>query len=193
MRGCRPTTAEENRAIMDSFQGDYALRDRALVVLALTSGFRISECLSLRVHDLFQNGSWVKHFTVKASNTKQGTYSQTVALHPRAEKALTQWLLSGSGFWDAMMLFKSRQGANKAIDRRQATRILAAAKKAAGLTGKVSWHSFRKWFANECHEAFDGDIFKTAKALRHKSINSTASYLSFRQEEIDETVLHLRL
>ena len=49
----------------------------------------------------------------------------------------------------------------------------------------------RKSFANRIYEKLNHDLVKTKKALGHKNINSTVSYLSFREEEIDEAILAL--
>jgi integrase len=56
MKGCRPLTDTEITEVLQSFAGRYALRDKALFVLGLLSGFRISELLSLRVQDVYRHG-----------------------------------------------------------------------------------------------------------------------------------------
>ena len=57
------------------------------------------------------------------------------------------------------------------------------------MTGNLGTHSMRKTFANQIYDQFGGDLVKTAQALAHKSVNSTARYLSFREAEIDEAIL----
>jgi integrase len=52
MIGARPLTNGEIANVLNAFTGAYAARDRALFVLGLKSGFRISEMLSLRVSDV---------------------------------------------------------------------------------------------------------------------------------------------
>jgi integrase len=52
--------AEEITAVSRSFGGTYAARDRALFILGLKSGFRISELLSLRLGDVLQHGCLVQ-------------------------------------------------------------------------------------------------------------------------------------
>ncbi len=49
----------------------------------------------------------------------------------------------------------------------------------------------RKTFADKIYDRLGHDLIKTQKALGHKNINSTVSYLSFREEEIDEAILGL--
>ena len=64
MKGCRPLTDEEIDLVLASFFGKYESRDRALFLLGLKSGFRISEILSLKVKDVCRNGRMVDRVTV---------------------------------------------------------------------------------------------------------------------------------
>ncbi len=52
MRGTRPLTDEEIEIVSGSFSGRFELRDRALFLLGVKSGFRISELLSLRLNEI---------------------------------------------------------------------------------------------------------------------------------------------
>ena len=56
MRGCRPPTEPEVEAALACLEGENGARDRALFLLGVRSGFRISEILSLRVRDVVQAG-----------------------------------------------------------------------------------------------------------------------------------------
>lgn len=47
----------------------------------------------------------------------------------------------------------------------------------------------RKTFANRVYENLGHDLVKTQRALGHKNINSPVSYLSFRDEEIEDAIL----
>jgi integrase len=58
MKGCRPLTEAEVALVRQSFGGRYARRDRALFLLGVKSGFRISELLALRVGDVGGSGWW---------------------------------------------------------------------------------------------------------------------------------------
>ena len=49
----------------------------------------------------------------------------------------------------------------------------------------------RKTFADRIYERLDGDLVKTAQALAHRSIGSTASCLTFRESEIDDAILSI--
>jgi len=85
-------------------------------------------------------------------------------------------------------IFKSKKGKNQPLKRIQAWRILKSVVNAKGLEGKIALHSTRKTFADRMYTKLGKDLIKTAKALGHKNINSTVSYLSFKTEELDNAI-----
>lgn len=192
MRGTRPFTDDEIEQISTSFEGRFARRDRAIFLLGLKSGFRISELLSLRISDLIQRGRLVDRVTVHRRHMKKRTEGRTVLLHPVAKSALTDWIDTAGAKLKLVpdsFVFQSRKGENKPITRVQFFRILARASAANGITGRLGTHSMRKTFANKIYEKLGGDLVKTQRALGHRNVNSTVQYLSFREAEIDEAIL----
>jgi len=192
MKGCRPLSQDEEAKIGAAFSGKFASRDKAIFILGTKSGFRISELLSLRIGDIFQNGQIVDRVYVERKNMKKKVEGRSVILHPDAKAALKDWfkylkkITSQSG---DKFLFLSRKGENKPIGRVQFYKILRRAFDSNNLSGKLGTHSMRKTFASKIYDRLDHDLVKTARALGHKNVNSTAQYLSFRQEEIDEAIL----
>jgi integrase len=92
MKGCQPLAEDEVDVVRKSFSGIYATRDKALFILGVKSGFRISELLSLRVGDVWQHGRLVDRVTVARAHMKKKVEGRTVVLHPEAKAALTAWL-----------------------------------------------------------------------------------------------------
>jgi integrase len=194
MKGCRPLSDEEITLISRSFGGAYAARDRALFILGLKSGFRISELLSLRVGDVVQHGRLVDQVTVRRAHMKQRTEGRTVPLHPEAKQVLAIWIdqLRARGQGGATTcLFQSRQGGNRPISRIQAWQILTEAYRTNELTGKLGTHALRKTFANKVYTRLQRDLVKTQRALGHRNINSTVAYLSFCEDDVTQAILAL--
>ena len=191
MIGSRPLTSEEVASVLKTFSGAYATRDRALFVLGLKSGCRISEMLSLKVSDVWRDGKVVEAVSVARKRMKGKVGARRVPLNLEAAKALQDWLdVLGTHRPDAPLFESQRKG--KAIDRTQAYRILEGAYNAAGLTGKLGTHAMRKTFAHGVYEALSHDLVKTQRALGHKNINSTVSYLGFGTDaEVNEAILSL--
>jgi integrase len=192
MKGCRPLTEAEVTLVQHSFGGVYADRDKALFLLGVKSGFRISELLSLHVGDVWQHGRLVDRVTVERRHMKNQREGRTVLLHPEAKTALATWLLTlrqMPGCTAQTFVFRSRKGVNRPISKVQAWRILHEAVTTNELTGKVGTHAMRKTFANRIYHQLNHDLVKTQRAMGHKNINSTVAYLSFVEDEIDQAIL----
>jgi integrase len=192
MKGCRPLSDEEVLLMARSFGGVYANRDRALFLLGVKSGFRISELLSLHVGDVWQYGRVVDRVTVQRRHMKNQREGRTVILHPEAKAALATWLRTmrqDPGSTAQTFVFRSRKGVNRPISTVQAWRILHEVVTTNELTGKVGTHAMRKTFANRVYHQLNHDLVKTQRAMGHKNINSTVAYLSFVEDEIDQAIL----
>jgi len=188
--GCRPFTDHEVRTLLNSFSGRFANRDRALFVLGIKTGFRISEMLSLTIKDVFRENQIVNRITVTKSKMKGKTESRTIILHSDAKDAIFEWLLE-RGLYQLSkddFLFQSRKGTG-AITRVQAYRIIQKAARRNNLSGKIGNHSLRKTFADRIYDKFDRDLIRVQRALGHKWITSTQAYLSFKEEEIEKAIL----
>lgn len=185
MRGANPLTRIEVKSLLKVTK---SVREKTLLTLGFSTGYRISSILSLTVGDVSTNGVVHSHVTVQAKNTKTKT-GHTVLLNSDAKKAL-QALLAVIGIDSKTPLFLSQKrtinGALKAISRIQAHRILKELFAKIGLLGSsYSTHSMRKTLAKYIYDATGGKIEKVAAVLGHKSLNSTLSYLSFNNSDID--------
>ena len=56
MKGTRPLDNDEIRRVSNCFDGIFEARNRGLFMIGVSTGGRISELLSLRVGDVYQNG-----------------------------------------------------------------------------------------------------------------------------------------
>lgn len=177
MIGSRPLTDAEVVAVSDFLRP----RDRAIFLLGIRTGFRISEILSLRRSDVQRlNGDIVTRVSVERKNMKGKISGRTVVLHESARLTLGIWCLNPSCPQDGPLF---------PITRIQAWRVLTAAYDKAGLQGKLGTHCLRKTFANKVYTSLGHDLPKTQKALGHSNINSTVSYLSFADSDVDNAIL----
>jgi integrase len=120
MKGCRPLTEAEVALVQASFGGTYADRDKALFLLGVKSGFRISELLSLRIGDVSQHGRLVDRVTVPRRQMKNTREGRTVRLHPEAKATLATWLLTVRQDPSATVqtfVFRSRKEVNRPISK----------------------------------------------------------------------------
>lgn len=180
MKGSRALTDKEIDDVLNVLKSP---RDRALFMLGVKTGLRVSELLSLRITDVWKNG--VTDFvTVQKRNTKGKIESKTLPL----TASVKTYLAAHIGTPDKdQPLFKSTQGDN-AITRMMAHRILKNAFNQLGLQGNCSTHSMRKTYAHRIHKALGEKIEMTQVALCHKSLSSTASYLQIDREAVENAI-----
>jgi site-specific recombinase XerD len=189
MTGCPALSLQELKLALASLTGRHALRDRALVMLGVRSGLRVSELLALRVGQVWDGERVVDRFYVHRQATKGKQAGASIVMHPEAARALSRWIKHGSLTDDPQRYLFPSQRKSGHLNRKSAWRILHRAFQQAGVTGMAGTHCMRKTFANNVHKALGGDLFRTAKAMRHSSPMTTLRYLSFKQEEIDQAIL----
>ncbi len=127
MKGCRPLSDSEAAQVLESLShGPFKLRNRALFLLGLRSGFRISELCSMTIGHVFQHGHFVSQISVQRKNMKGKKEGRTVPLHPEAREALIEWVNFGlHGKPVTSPLFLSRNG--NPMHRRTAWEMLKKA------------------------------------------------------------------
>lgn len=210
MKGCRPLSTREIPAVLGQFRGRWRNRDRALCILGLNSGFRISELLAFRLGTVFSRGHLLGRVEVARRDMKGKHSSRSVVFNSAARGAVAVWVrdLFNMGVVDpAAPLFLSQaqgeDGRHRPITRRQALRIIQRAGRAQGLDGRIGTHSLRKTFARAVYERekplFAADpsrelpIRVAMKALGHSSVGVTESYLGLDSAQVDEAVNELNL
>lgn len=184
MSGCRALTESEIQSVTAALVSS---RDKALFILGIRSGFRISELLSLKVSDVFARGHVLDEVRVVRRNTKGSVASRTIPLHREAREALYALCL---GLEAASPLFQSRNGVNQPISRFQAHAILKTAYEAGGLRGPgLACHTMRKSFSEKVYAALGHDLVATSAALGHKDIRNTVRYLEPNKEKVAAAIL----
>ena len=181
MKGTRPLDNDEIRLVSACFSGKYEVRNRSLFLLGVSTGGRISELLSLRIGDVWQNGKPVTDLLFDKAIVKGGEVSRAVPVNTdgmRAIEALICWHREQyRTLPKSHPLFPSRNGNGKQrMTRRAAHNVLKKAFTAAGLNGHLATHSLRKSFAQRLYEQ-TGDVFSVQEMLGHKSIATTQKYL----------------
>jgi site-specific recombinase XerD len=185
MKGARKLSDDEIAKIASSFCGRYAVRDKTLFILGLSTGGRISELLSLRVKDVWQYSKPVDTIYFQKSKTKGKRHGRGVPIKTAAKHAieeLMQWYQEqGIELSEETPLFLSQKGG--AITRQHAHDILNQAFTIAKLQGKVSAHSLRKTYANKLLQQ-GGNLYAVKEALGHASVQTTQDYLGIGEDRL---------
>jgi integrase/recombinase XerD len=172
----RHLTQAEMQAILDAPDPSTrdGIRDRAMLHLAFTGGFRVSELVGLKVCDaLFRAGYVDIHVMGKGRKQRVLTLWKTVAASLRAWLSIRGDVSVPELFVNACGQHLTRSGFKHII----AKHIPAAVKRCPSLKSKrVSPHVCRHTCALNTLQA-TGDIRKVALWLGHESIQSTEAYL----------------
>ena len=181
MKGTRPLDNDEIRRVSAAFTGMYEVRNRVLFMLGVSTGGRISELLSLRVGDVYQNKKPVTDLLYGKAIVKGGEVSRSVPVNADGRRAITEivdWHREKYRSIAATRpLFPSRHNSGTVpMHRQTAHAILKNAFMEAGLNGKLATHSLRKSFAQRLYDK-TGDIYLVQELLGHRNISTTQKYL----------------
>jgi integrase len=187
--GCPALTPTQLKKSLSLLKGRYRCRDRAMVVLGVRSGLRISELLSLRICDTFSGAKPRDRIYLKRKNSKGRHQGASLILHPQAAKAIAKWLSVRKNVGPEDWLFPSQMRPDRPLGRKSAWALLHRAFVEAGVEGMAGTHCLRKTACARIYRALKGDIFRLSIAMRHSSPLTTMAYLSFKQEEIDRAIL----
>ena len=148
------------------------VRDRAILLLLLDCGLRVSEAAGLRLGDLRPDG------TLKVMG--KGAKERIVPIGTTARGAIVRYLgQRGPGTPDAP-LFLGRRGA---LDWRGMQQVLKRLKARAGITGRCSPHSLRHTFARS-YLVNGGDAFSLQRILGHTTLDMVKRYVSMADADV---------
>ena len=200
MKGTRPLNNAEIQAVSASFEGTFAIRNRALFMLGVSIGGRINELLSLTVSDVWQNGKPVTDVLFDKAIVKGGEVSRAVPLNADGRQAIVEiidWHCGEMFTFDDISpppdvpLFvsrvKNKDGSLKRMTTQAGSDALMAAFKKAGLNGRLGTHSMRKSFAQRLYSQTN-DIFVVQEMLGHKNVATTQKYLGVNYAEVREAL-----
>ena len=190
MKGTRPLNNEELTLICDSIDGKYAIRDRSLILIGISTGGRISELLSLTIGDVWQNNKPVDSLHYNRHVVKGKENARVVPVNSdgiRAISDLINWHREIYGRLDAKRpLFPSRQRKGRsisAVTRQRAHQIFKRVCQNAGLNGNLATHSLRKSYAQRLYAILQ-DIFSVKEMLGHQNVTTTQAYLGVDIEKV---------
>lgn len=195
----RAFTDEEVRRMDAALLEHRRYRDRAFLWMALGTGFRASEVLSLEWSQVLTSSGEISHsVTIERAHLKGGAglrrkaiRSRRVPLNERVRGAIADYMGSLKAV-PVGPVFKSRVGADRPISRVQAHRLLKGLARELGLDAqRLGCHSARKHFAQSIWRRSGFNLLQVQRVLGHSSPLVTAGYLDSNRDELDALVLGL--
>jgi len=173
MRGARPLEGYEIQSVLEACDD---LREETMVKAALNLGLRIGELVGLTwgavwgaqgaVSDVFL-GSWTK-----------SRRSRSIPANDRVRETFQVWreasIKQGWGVGPKDAVFRTVHG--DPLSLRQAHRLIDSLIQRAGLSGRVTSHSFRKGFASMMLDR-GANLKVIQELLGHSSLAVTEKYL----------------
>ena len=162
-----------------SLLGVLPLRERAMVMLAGSTGLRRSEMFALRWSDLCYQTNQV--FVTKGvvrnhfGKVKTPASRKPVPIHPAVFQVLAEWRYRSLYKADGDFLFPSIRlnGTQPLFPDMVMTKIIRPLLEEAGIVGKtIGWHSFRHSFATNLR-SMGVDVKVAQELLRHANSRTT--------------------
>ena len=178
------TTGEVDRIIeaAGSKGGHEALRNRAIIELLFSCGLRVSELCQLSFPDLFLEEGYLR---VLGKGSKQ----RLIPLSPSAIQELKTYLADPARptpkRGQEQYVFLSRRG--KAISRITVFVFIREAAEMAGITKKISPHTFRHSFATVLLEG-GANLQAIQLLLGHEDVATTEIYTHIDRTKLREQV-----
>jgi len=191
----RPLSREEIVALDQALLTRGKHRDRLFLMLALTTGARVSELLTLTFSQLLDDkGEIAREITISRRWLKGGRggrarsiRSRRIALSARAREAIETFLATLRVHpVPQRFVFASRVGENRPITRCHAFAIVKGLARELGLDAtRIGCHSTRKSFAHGVFAAAGNDLVVAQQLLGHSSPVTTARYLRRDDAQLD--------
>jgi integrase len=195
MSTTRALTPEEISRLDQALAARGRHRDRLFLMLAVSTGYRVSELLTLTIGQLLDaTGQVAREVTIARRLLKGGRgdraralRSRRLVLGDRARTAIAAYLATLRLHpTPDTFVFASRKGVNRPITRSHAHHWLKTLARELGLDAdRIGCHSTRRTFAKGVYAASGFDLVKVQKLLGHTNPLTTARYLASDEAELD--------
>ncbi len=149
-----------------------SVRDRAILLLMLDTGLRVSEVAGLRLGDLRADGTLKVH--------GKGSKERIVPVGSTARQAIVRYLGQRGPRRQDDALFLGRKGE---ISNRGLQHMVRRLKARVGVTGRLSPHSLRHTFARS-YLVNGGDVFSLQRILGHSTLDMVKRYVALADVDL---------
>lgn len=152
-----------------------------LFEVAIYTGFRISDILTLRIRD-------VQGWDIKLKESKT-TKAREVRMTPDLKKLIRNFTKDKpKNFY----LFKSRQGKNNPITRQRFDQILKQTAEDLDLEDRLAAHSLRKTFGHFYYKKYGG-VNDLMQIFNHATEQTTLIYIGDKQNTFNKNMTKFKI
>jgi site-specific recombinase XerD len=166
----------EAQKLINSIEGIHKERDRAIIILFLNCGLRLSELTNIKIDD-------IQGDTLRVIG--KGNKERTVYLNNACLRAIKNYMRvrPNEGIKDPLALFISQQ--KQQISQRTVQHLVKTQIEKAGLdSGKFSVHKLRHTAATLMYKYGHVDIRALQQILGHENISTTQIYTHIDDEQL---------
>ncbi|MBU3852193.1 MAG: tyrosine-type recombinase/integrase [Candidatus Paralactobacillus gallistercoris] len=178
---------ERLMAELKNNSGKYGLRNETIAIMGICTGMRISDLLSLRVHDIIDgNGNIVeefRHIDIKTSHTRHNNKAHTIFIIPECQQALAYYLKNRHS--RSVWLFSTSSTSNHKhapLSTNRYYHIIVNAGMRVGIK-TIGTHTLRKTFGYWFYKS-TGDIIYLQQLFNHSDIAITRRYIGLEEEKM---------
>jgi len=186
------TDTEVHALLAATGRAERDLRDHVVLLLAVTTGLRVSELVALNVDDL-RNGKGVKTLVTLRAETTKGKREGEIVLPEKVRRKVAAFLAwkerRGEPLTDDAALFVSRGGGRggaaggSRLSVRTAEHLFSCWQARAGFDRRSNFHALRHTFATKLLRA-TGNLRLVQRACRHGNVQTTTIYTHVTSDDV---------
>ncbi|MGV0962195.1 MAG: tyrosine-type recombinase/integrase [Limnohabitans sp.] len=174
------TPAELQRVLAYIETQAYAQRNRAMLMMTVAAGLRVSELSGLTLGDVLDSTGVVRSEVFLASHRVKHGHARTIFINSRLQQELATFIATRTHHDPSFPLFASHRGPRRHFSPNTLAQHFYWLYRKAGVSGASS-HSGRKTFLTSL--ASQGvSVFVLASLAGHKSIATTQKYVTVNDD-----------
>ena len=174
------TPAELQTVLAYTATQPYAQRNRAMLMMTVAAGLRVSEVAGLTLGDVLDSTGAVRSEVFLAAHRVKHQHARTIYINSRLQQELTDYIATRNNKSPELPLFPTHRGPRRHFSPNTLAQHFHWLYKRAGVSNASS-HSGRKTFLTSL--ASQGvSVFVLASLAGHKSISTTQRYVTVNDD-----------
>lgn len=181
MAAAKSLTAAELQTVLAYTETQpYAQRNRAMLMMTVAAGLRVSELAGLTLGDVLNSAGLVRSEVFLAAHRVKHQHARIIYINTRLQQELTDYIATRTNRDAALPLFPTHRGPRCCFSPNTLAQHFYWVYRRAGV-GNASSHSGRKTFLTSL--ASQGvSVFVLASLAGHKSISTTQRYITVNDD-----------